>query len=756
MSLIEADVQSTRRLFARLRDVMAGEASAQDRLDRVTAVIADSLHAAVCSVYLMRAGEVLELFATQGLRRSAIHRTRLRVAEGLVGEVAAHGRSLSLADAWTHPLFAYRPETGEERYHAFVGVPIVRSARVVGVLVVQNQHHRVFSDVEVETLETVAMVLAELISSSNFIGRNELLPADGIGLLPMCLDGVVLSPGISIGTVVLHEPRRFSGNVIADNPSREIDRLYSALQALHTEVDDMLGVHAGDDEDFYDVLHTYLMFARDKGWVGRISDAVRSGLTAEAAVLKVHDDTRVRMHQISDPYLRERLYDLEDLTNRLLKHLIGNVGHDALPLPCQSILVCRTLGPTELLDYDRSALCGLVMEEGSRTMHAVITAKALGIPVVGRVSSIFSSVESGDALIVDGEHGQVFMRPSDELRQQYVALLTRREQQVKSWECLKDAPATSQDSVTVRLMMNAGLIADVSHLGETGAEGVGLYRTELPFMGCSSLPDVATQKEFYQKVFSLVGSECPVIFRTLDVGSDKILPYWQGTHEDNPALGWRSVRISLDRPAVLRTQVRALIQAAHDRPLSVMFPMVTTVVEYKQARAIVQVELQHQKAAGYVPTHVQIGSMLEVPSLLHDLSTLLAEVDFISIGTNDLSQFMFAMDRGNPLIEERYDPLSSSFLKVIRQTVTACSEAGVPCSICGEMAGRPLDALALVALGTPALSMSASSIGPVKAAIRSVNIRSFADYLEGQLDKGYCSLRERLRNYLCDRGVFLS
>lgn len=753
MNKANVDADVARRLLSRLRDVLAGGGNAQDRLDGVAMVIADSLQAEVCSVYIMRAGEVLELFATEGLNQSAVHRTRLRVAEGLVGEVAARGRPLSLADAWEHPLFAYRPETGEEIFHSFVGVPIIQGSRVIGVLVVQNRDTRVFSDVEVEALETVTMVLAELIGSSSLVSRDELMPADGIGLLPLRLDGLILAPGVGIGTVVLHEPGRCIRQVVAEDPERELDRLREALLTLRAEVDTMMGF----DEvtgDSLDILQAYRMFAQDKGWIGRISDAVRSGLTAEAAVMRVHDDTRVRMHQVSDPYLRERLHDLEDLANRLLRHLTGEGIRD--DLPDGAVLVCRNLGPTELLDYDRSRLCGLVMEEGSRTMHAVIVARALGIPVIGRVDSVSSMVETGDSVIVDGEHGQVFIRPSEDIRQQFEGSLRLRQHRLQAWARLQTLPAVSRDGMTISLMMNAGLLLDLPHLDETGADGIGLYRTELPFMARPSLPDVAVQRDLYARILDHAGPDRPVVFRTLDVGSDKVLPYWHGIGEDNPALGWRSVRISLDRPAILLEQLRALIQAAHGRELRVMFPMISTVDELRQARRLLDIERAHQEVLGFIPSSVRVGTMLEVPSLLWELPSLLPEVDFLSVGTNDLSQFLFAMDRGNPHIADRYDVLSPPFLNAVRHVVRACADAGVTCSVCGEMAGRPLEAVVLASLGVSVLSMSASGIGPVKAAIRAADLRELALYLDSVLGLGYRSLRERLRGYARDHGIPLS
>jgi phosphotransferase system enzyme I (PtsP) len=755
MTIVNADAEVARRLLSRLRDVMAGGGDAQERLDKVVYAIAESLRAEVCSCYVMRAGEVLELFATQGLRQTAVHQTRLRVGEGLVGEVAAHGRSVALADAWSHPSFTYRPETGEELFHSFMGVPIIRGSRVIGVLVVQNREERGYSTVEVETVETVTMVMAELLATAQVVSREELLPVNGIGLLPLRLEGLALNGGVGMGMAFLHQPQVRVGRLVAEDPEAELERLNHALESLRKELDQMIR----SDEvvgDFHEVLQTYRMFADDKGWVNKISDKVRSGLSAEKAVESVHDDTRVRMQQVSDPYLRERLHDLEDLANRLLHHLVGEEGRAHIKdLPDDTILVCRNLGPTELLDYDRSKLRGLVMEEGSRTMHAVIVARALNIPVVARVKDAFSIAENWDPLIIDGDHGQVFIRPSDDVRDIFERSTEARKRQQELYASLRDEPCRSADGVDVSLMLNAGLLIDLPHLDETGASGIGLYRTELPFMARPSLPDVSAQTALYSRILDAANGR-PVVFRTLDVGSDKVLPYWHGTPEENPAMGWRSIRITLDRPAILRDQLRALIRSAAGRELNIMFPMVAEVDELVKARKLLDRELKrHAESGGEPPSRVSVGTMLEVPALLWQMPALLEQVEFISVGSNDLIQFLFANDRGNPRMADRYDTLSPSVLSVVRSLVEQCDAAGVTLSVCGEMAGRPLDALALIALGVRRLSMAAAGHGPVKSMLLSANLAETRAFLLPQLASPTRSLRTVLKGFAVDHGVRL-
>jgi phosphotransferase system enzyme I (PtsP) len=555
----------SRRLLGRLRDVMAGGDTAQIRLDKVVQLIAADMVAEVCSCYVMRAGEVLELFATQGLRKEAVHKTRLRVGEGLVGDIAAHARPLALADAQSHPMFAFRPETGEEIFHSLVGVPIIKSGRVIGVLVVQNRTQRHYTEEEIETLETVAMVLAELLASGDLVGRTELAPVDGNALLPLRLDGQRLHAGIGIGFAVMHDPRVVVKRLVAENPEAEMARLREALNRMRTALDEMFEAQdLAFGGEHRDVLETYRMFAEDAGWIARISEAIRSGLTAEAAVQKVDEDTRVRMSQVSDPYLRERLHDLEDLANRLLKHLVQDESRDQqvrAELPERVVLICRSMGPTELLDYDRKSLVGLILEEGSPTMHLAILARALDIPMVGRVKEALTRIDPMDMTIVDGDNGQVFVRPPDDIEDAFNVSIQARASKIAAYAAMRDLPAITRCGQTVRLMINAGLQVDVPQIETTGADGIGLYRTEIPFMARSELPTVAAQIALYSKIMDQAGGK-QVVFRTLDVGSDKLLPYWERSEEDNPAMGWRSVRITLDRPALMRHQLRALIAAA--------------------------------------------------------------------------------------------------------------------------------------------------------------------------------------------------
>jgi phosphotransferase system enzyme I (PtsP) len=749
--------KDARRLLGRLRDVMAGGGGAQERLNRVVTLIAQGLGTDVCSCYVMRAGEVLELFATEGLSQDAVHKTRLRVAEGLIGEIAAKAQPLVAVDAWAHPSFAYRPETGEDIYRSLAGVPLIRGGKVIGVLAVQNRDSRDYRDFEQEVLETVAMVLSELLAGAKLIHENELGPVAGNAVLPLRLEGTCLNPGIGVGTAIYHQPEVHVTRLLSDDTDSELARLRDALGEMRQSIDTMLAGQRHMPGEYTDVLETFRMFAEDAGWVGRITEHIKTGLSAEAAVRKVDDDMRARMSQITDPYLRERLHDLEDLANRLLRHLTGDGSTAAMSdLPDHVVLICRSLGPAELLDYDPSRLRGVIMEEGSSGMHAVIVAKALDIPVIGRAANIFQRIAPHDPVVVDGDHGQVFVRPGEDVREAFLTGVKARQQRRRFYHTLKDTPPITKDGKRIKLMINAGLMMDMGNLAETGADGVGLYRTEIPFMARSSLPSVDSQTQLYGKVLEMAGDK-PVTFRTLDVGGDKLLPYWQSAAEDNPALGWRSIRITLDRPSILRAQVRALIRASRGRELRVMFPMVANVEEYRAARALVDMELVREAERGTPPPErVRVGTMIEVPSLVWHLPALIKDgVDFISIGSNDLMQFTFASDRGNPRISGRYDPLSPPALSLLKRILDLCDVAAVPVSLCGEMASRPLEALALVALGFRFLSLAAPGMGPVKEMILSANLDEAKPFVLSLLDLPDASVRGRLRAFARDHGIQL-
>jgi phosphotransferase system, enzyme I, PtsP len=710
--------RSQRGLLRQIREIMEAGASAQSRLDQVVRIIATSMVAEVCSIYLRRTSEELELFATEGLNLEAVHKTRMRLSEGLVGEVARAGSPLSLMDAPSHPSFSYRPETGEDPYKAFLGVPLLRGGRTIGVLVVQNRVSRQYAEEEVEDLQIIAMVLAEIVSASELLGLDELKDIALAPHKPERLKGSSFSDGIAIGVVVLHDVPVAPERLLSDDPVAEEGRLLHAIDALRAQIDEMFEGQHGLSGPTFDVLETYRMFAHDRGWTRNLLEAVRSGLTAEASVERVRNEQRARLNSARDSYMRERLHDLEDLANRLLRVLAGKKT-TARVIPANSILVARDLGPADLLEYDRTKLKGILLEEGSNANHAAIVARALQIPCVGRLSSLRDRVSSGDQVIVDGESGEAYLRPRHDSLAISQTRIEVRDQRRAGLIKIKDTPAVTLDGQRITLLMNAGLVFDLELLENTGAEGIGLFRTEFQFMVSEDLPRLKRQTDLYKAVMDAAGDK-PVIFRTLDLGGDKILPYMETEREENPALGWRAIRMGLDRPALLRMQVRALITACEGRDLRIMFPMVASVDEFRQAREYVDIECNWAKKRGRpLPASLRVGVMIECPSLLWHLDALLPMVDFASIGTNDLTQYMFAADRTNPRMSDRYDSLSPPMLRALAAIQRQAEDSGTPVSVCGEIAGRPLEAFVLIALGFTRLSMPASGIGQVKQMILS-------------------------------------
>ncbi|MCZ8106891.1 MAG: phosphoenolpyruvate--protein phosphotransferase [Burkholderiales bacterium] len=745
-----------RLLLRRLREVMAEPVSAQARLDKIVVLIASNMVAEVCSFYVLRADGTLELYATEGLNRDAVHLTTMRAGEGLVGLIAQQAQPLNLPNAQSHPAFSYKPETGEEIYQSFLGVPVLRGGNTLGVLVTQNRAHRLYSEEEVEALQTTAMVLAEMLAS----GELQTLARPGADIAlrrPVTLSGQPLADGVGLGYVVLHEPRVVVSNLIADDPVREGVRLDAAIAELRSSIDDMIErgdvAHGGEHRE---VLETYRMFAHDQGWLRRLREAITSGLTAEAAVERVQSDTRARMMRQTDPYLRERLHDLDDLANRLLHRLVGRdmVGSQSV-LPDNAIIVARAMGPAALLDYDRSRLRGLVLEEGGPTSHVAIVARALGIPAVGNVENVTGLAEIGDAIIVDGGTAHVHLRPQPDVEAAFREKARLRARRQEQYRKLRDRPSRSRDGVAVSLNLNAGLLVDLPHLDETGAHGIGLFRTELQFMIAERMPSAGEQLELYRSVLEAVGDR-PVTFRTLDIGGDKVLPYMRQVDEENPALGWRAIRIGLDRPGLLRAQVRALLKAAGGRDIRIMFPMVATVDEFVRAKAIVARERVYLARHGYEPpSALKLGVMVEVPSLLFQLDELCAEADFLSVGSNDLMQFLFAVDRENPQVANRFDALNPACLRALRSVVAAAERAGIPVTLCGELGGRPVDAMALLAIGFRSLSMSPASIGPVKAMLLSLDLATLSEFVMPLVtaSDGLPSIRPKLAAFADEHGI---
>ena len=750
---------AARSILTRLHEVMASRLHAQGKLSQVVDIIGEALNSEVCSVYLLRQS-MLELFATRGLNQAAVHVTRLGIGEGLTGTIARNIETLNLAEAATHPEFQYRPETGEEKFHSFAGVPIVHRARAIGVLTVQHVEPRRYEEVEIEALQTVAMVLAEMIHNAALVDSDG--ESDGGRASAQSgqevLEGLALVKGLAEGQAVFHQPRIIIEQIVAEDIEAERQRVYLAFDKMREQIEDManqaeFGVGGEHDE----VLETYKMFAYDEGWSRRINEAIDSGLTAEAAIERVQQRTRMRMREIQDPLLADRMHDLEDLANRLLRIVSGQLGTAASTgLRGDTILIAKNLGPAELLEYDRRRLKGVVLEEGSLTAHVVIVARAMGVPVLGRVRNARGLIREGDQLLLDGDGSQLTIRPGKAVREAFDARFARSQERRAAYALLRDVEPFSRDGQRIEVMMNAGLRDDMPMLGATGADGIGLFRTEFQFLVSAALPQRDRQTRLYRDVLDTAGDKT-VIFRTVDIGGDKSLPYLSSEtsrHDENPAMGWRALRLALEREGLLKVQARALIEAAGGRTLNVMFPMVAEPWEFDAARDVFEKQLAFlRQVKRKLPETIRYGVMLEVPALAEMLDQLLPRLSFLSIGTNDLTQFLLAADRANPKLAERYDWLSPAILRFLARVVGATRGHTIDLGVCGEMGGRRLEALALLGLGFRRLSITPAAVGPIKELVRRVDLAEIEADMARWLVAPPPDMRDELRKWAERHGI---
>ena len=754
MPLVAATT-SAREILTGLHALMAKRGSAQAKLNHVVDLIAEAMKSEVCSIYLLRDMD-LELFATHGLRQEAVHVTRLAPGQGLVGTIAAEGRILNLAEASSHPAFAYRPETGEEAFHSFAGVPIIFRERGIGVLAVQHADPRAYAEVEIEALQTVAMVLSELIAGARLVDGSDRRRGQREGMVRLA--GLKLVAGMARGQAVFHQPRVVVEHTVAEDTEQERTRVYAAFRKMREQIETMTReAEFGTAGEHQEILATYKMFAYDEGWSRRINEAIDSGLTAEAAIERVQQRTRARMLEIDDPILKERMHDLEDLSNRLMRIVSGRMGTAAqVGLNRDTVLIARNLGPAELLEYDRRRLKAVVLEEGSLTAHVTIVARAMGVPVIGRVKDIGHIATEGDTVLVDGDQGSLVVRPTRPIGVSFDARMAMSQKRRAEYASIRGLPPTTRDGLEATLMVNAGLAEDAAGLDLNGAQGIGLFRTEFQFLVSAALPGRDAQYRLYRQVLESAGDR-PVVFRTVDIGGDKALPYLTDLKDEseNPAMGWRALRLSLERSTLMKAQARALIEAAEGRVLRVMFPMISEPWEYEEARALFERQVDWVRARRPGPSAVLYGAMLEVPSLAEMLDILLPRIDFLSIGTNDLTQCLFAADRADPRLALRYDWLSPAILRFLRRVAREAAAAGVPVRVCGEMGGRPLEAMALIGIGITNFSITPAAIGPVKAMIRSMDAGAARAKLEALLARPPANMRKALGDWAKRHGVAL-
>lgn len=741
-------------ILKQLRQVTEGQDEVSVKLSKIIRVIAEQTSSDAASVYVAVDDNYLELFASCGLNETAEHRLTIRYGEGLIGEVAKTTRSLAASEASKHPKYAYKAELGEDAYHSFLGVPLIRWNRSIGVLVIQSKAIHEYSRAEIEILETVAMVLAEIVASdemSNY--KKELIKERGL-VTRERVKGLSLSKGYGLGSAVIHRRRQAVSKIFAEDKEKELERLQVAHRQMNDDLDEKLNSTKLGIGEHVDILDTYRMFAKDKGWYKKIADNVNSGLTAEAAVERAYEDMWNRLSATNDQYLKERLHDLRDVADRLQNYLSGDYCTACEVIKSNDIIVvAQTMGPADLMDYDYHKIRGLIIEDGTPTMHVAIVAKALNIPVIAKIKGLFNDIKTGDFVAVDGNDGYVYINPSLVIQEKFKTKIAEKQKLQARLDELKKLPSKTLDGVRIWQYINVGLAFDLDYIETTNCDGVGLYRTEIPFMASDVMPDVERQISYYKELMDKAGNK-KVIFRSLDVGSDKLLPYWSAMGEENPAIGWRSIRITLDRRAILRKQMRAFLRAAAGKELNVMFPMISDVSEFEEAKETLMIELDKEKRRGTpVPSKVNVGLMVEVPSIVFQLEEVLKQTDFISIGTNDLAQFTFACDRGNPRLAERYDVLSAPFLRLMGDIVAKADAAGVYCSVCGEMASNPIEAMALIGLGYRNLSSTGTSFGRVKSMIRTINAGEVSDYVKSLLKSKKRTLRPQLMAYAYDHGI---
>jgi len=737
---------NSRKLLTRLRDTLAEAGDGQERLDHITVIVSEGMGVEVCSIYLRRDPQTLELCATKGLKKESVHVTRMRVGEGLVGRVAREAAHINTSAAEKEPGFRYMPETGEELFSSFLGVPIQRLGVVLGVLVIQSRDSRTYDDDEVYALEVVAMVTAEMKELGAFIGDGDAMTAPH--QRQIVFRGGIGQEGAARGTVLLHDPQVVIANPVADDPEQEKARLGAALDLLRISVDDMLSASRKNrNSEQLEVMEAYRMFATSRGWRARLEASIDSGLAAEVAIEKEQSATRARMKRVPDPYLRERLHDLDDLSNRLLRILTGQGPVAGADIPEDAVLVARNIGPGELLEYGKR-LRGIVLEDGSVGSHAAIIARAWAIPMVIHAENVTREALNGDPILVDGDQGIAHLRPNDSVASAFDDKIAMVNQARKHYATIRDLPAETKDGVTVQLMMNAGLMADLPSLEGSGAAGVGLFRTELQFLLRNEMPRRKHLAGLYARVMDAARGR-PVTFRTLDIGSDKVVPFLKPEDEPNPALGWRAIRVALERTGIMRMQLEALLRAADGRPLNVMFPFVAQFSEFSEARRILDKVIKNEARLGHrLPSDIRVGAMLETPSLAFAPDQFFEACDFISIGGNDLKQFFFAADRENERVRRRYDTLNVSFLTFIEMIAGRCRDLGTPVSFCGEDAGRPLEAVCFAAMGLRTLSMRAASIGPVKDILRMIDLGEARKVIDTARKSGNQSVRPEFRAWL--------
>ena len=719
-----------------------------ETISNIVNLVAQRAQCDVCSLYLLEDDqETLLLRATYGLDPEAIGRVSLKIGEGLTGMVAAEQQVLALVEPHEHPHFRYFAETGEERFHTYVGIPLYDRNLTIGVLVVQTRDVHEFTAEELATLTTIAFQVASIVVDARLLDRIDRatptsafsdLPADTAATEhdPLLLQGTPAYPGVVSGSPNIIDSQFGFADVFDEcniDPDAELQRLDEALrktrvQTLYLEkkVADRL-----TPEDAA-IFHTHLMILEDRGFIERLRDLIEDHHSAPYALKKVIGGYLKAFEGMEDAYLRERAADMEDIGRRLLANLVGK-NPSGLHLHQRGILVAKRLLPSDMAVLEHDKILGMIIESHEANSHSVIMARALGIPALIGVKGAVTRIEPDTALILDANSGSVYLNPSPAIREEYRRLEEDRQQELEQLSALRNRPARTQDGTRITLRANIGLVSDVVIANSHGAEGVGLYRTEFPYMARSTFPDRDEQYQLYRKVVEDFAGQT-VTIRTLDIGGDKALPYFDVPPEDNPFMGWRSVRVSLDHRDIFQTQIEAILMAAKHGPVRLLFPMISNLEEIRQCRQVIEAAVHHLKEEGLsFNSAVPIGAMIEVPAAIHLAPYLAREVDFFALGTNDLIQYLLAADRSNPRVQNYYEPLHPAVLMSLKHLSDTARAHQVDLCVCGEMAADPAGLLALMGLKIREFSLSAPCIPRLKRFISRVDLARAEELAEAIL-----------------------
>lgn len=742
-----------------LRNIVQEVNSAEgldDALQIIVERVREAMDTEVCSVYMRDVGGDRYIFqATRGLNASKIGQVSLAAGEGLVGLVAEREEPVNLESAETHPSFHLLEDLGEEQYHAFLGVPIIHQRDVLGVLVVQQAARRRFDESDEAFLVTMSAQLAGVIAHAQVTGtvQEDILEGEAVSAK---IKGIAGAPGIAIGTVVVVSP----GADLYAVPRRKVKNRRAELRAfknalaqvradVRSVADNLSNQLSAEDHALFDV---YLGILDDSTIGAEVASLIKAGNWAQGALSKVMIEHIRHFERMEHSYLRERAVDVKDLGTRVLTYLQSEDREERV-YPAQTILVGEELTATSLGEIPREKLVGLISVKGSGNSHVAIMARAMGVPtVMGAVDLPFTKLQDRE-LIIDGYYGSVELNPPAELKQSYQELLEQDEALSRDLEALRDLTCETLDNYRLPLYVNTGLMADVTRSLEQGAEGVGLYRTEVPFLLRERFPSEEEQRQIYREQLEAFAPK-PVTMRTLDIGGDKSLPYFP-IEEENPFLGWRGIRVTLDHPEIFLAQIRAMLKANEGLGnLRIMLPMISNLAEVDEALELVHRSHRELLQEGYKEELPQVGVMVEVPAAVYQARALAKRVDFLSVGSNDLTQYLLAVDRNNARVADLYHSLHPAVLHALKSVADAAKQEGKLVSICGELAGDPLAAVLLVGMGYDALSMNATSLLKVKQAVRKINLYEAVEVLEEvmQMDNAV-QVHERLEQSLSEHGL---